>query len=221
MNYTHAPIYNSDAKAQWRAHIYDVLSNNNCHTLLDASGNFKYKWLEAIGEDALPFKQILATERIRESQLIGIDLDPDNPERSLLNIERCKGLFPQAEFYCEDWINDCKDNYAHENIGYIITDIYVATAGDNFERTVQASIHLAEKSKRALGEVLFVLNCDLTQAKRFQRGTKESFAQETERIFRTSSRIPEFKKIKIHPESVYTYKNPGRRDEMATLIIIL
>jgi len=221
MKETHAPVYATDAKAQWRAHIYDVLSENNCHTLLDASGNFRYRWLEAIGENALPFKQILATGRIQESQLIGIDRDPANPDRSLQNVERCKGLFPQAEFYCEDWIEYCKGNYDHNNIGYIITDIYVATAGDNFERTLQASIRLAEKSKKALGEVLFVLNCDLTQARRFQRGTEETFAQETERVFRTSSRIPEFKKIKIHPESVYTYKNPGKRDEMATIIIIL
>lgn len=221
MNTTHAPVYNSDVKAAWRSYIYEVLQTHNCHSLIDANGNFRYRWLEAIGEDALPFKQILATGRIQESQLIGIDRDPANPERSLLNVQRCQGLFPQAEFHCEDWIEYCKGNYNHDSIGYIITDIYVATAGDNFEKTVQASIHLAEKCKKALGEVLFVLNCDLTQARRFQRGTKETFAQETEKVFRKSSRIPEFKKIKIHPESVYTYKNPGRRDEMATLIIIL
>lgn len=220
MKETHAPIYDSDAKALWRASIHDMLTINNCHTLLDSSGNFRYRWVEAIGEDALPFKQILATGRIQEHQLIGIDRDPSNPDRSAINVERCKGLFPQAEFHCEDWIDFCKGNNV-QDIGYIITDIYVATAGDNFEKTVQASIHLAEKSKRALGEVLFVLNCDLTQARRFKRGTTETFAQETEKIFRTSSRIPEFKKIKIHPESVHTYKNPGRRDEMATITIIL
>lgn len=221
MKPTHAPVYASDAKASWRAHIYDVLSTSNCHSLLDASGNFRYRWLEAIGEGALPFKQILGTGRIQENQLIGIDKDPSDLERSKQNIELCKVLFPQAKFYCEDWVDFCKDNYDHEGIGYIITDIYVATEGSNFERTVQASIHLAERSKKSLGEVLFVLNCDISISKRFKKGTKETFAQETEGIFRTSSRMPEFKNIKIHPESVYTYKNPGRRAEMATLIIIL
>ena len=221
MRPTHSPIYTSDTKAAWRDYIYNTLTVNNCHTLLDSKGNFRYKWLEAIGDNALPFKQILETGRIQENQLIGIDRDPDNITRSLLNIEKCKGLFPKAEFYCEDWIEYCKGLYKHEGIGYIITDIYVSTSGDNFERTVQASIHLAEKSKRTLGEVLLVLNCDLSQAKRFKRGTKESFATETEKVFRTSSRLPEFRKTKIHPESIYTYKNPGMRDEMATIIIIL
>lgn len=221
MKKTHMPIYISHEKAAWRKHIHEILQVNNCHTLLSSCGKLRYRWLESIGENALPFKQLLSTSKIQENQLIGIDRDPYDPQLSLNNIERCKTLYPQAEFHCEDWIEYCRGSKNHKGIGYIITDVYVATGGDNFERTVQASLHIAEKSKKEIGEVLFVINADLEQARRFQRGTKDSFAQATEKVFRTRSHIEEFRKMKFYPESIYTYKNPGKRHEMATIIAIL
>jgi hypothetical protein len=218
---THNSIYTSDAKSNWRSYIYDILKDNNCHTLIDSNNNFPYRWLEPIGEDALPFKQILSTGRIQENQLIGIDKDPKNPEISFKNVENCKQIYPQAEIYCEDWVDYCKGNFDHSNIGYIIMDLYVATSGHHFESILEASIHLAEQSKATIGEVLLVINADYGYTKRFFQGTKEGFAQETERVFKTSSRLPEFRKIKIHPESIYSYKNEGHATEMATIITIL
>jgi hypothetical protein len=218
---THAPVYASEVKAGWRDYIYSILTHDNCHTLLDSNGNFPYRWLEPIGENAFPFQQILKTGRIKESQLIGIDRDPRNPGGSLLNIERCRSMFPQAEFHCEDWIDYCEGPFDHSGIGYIIMDIYVATKGRAFERTLEASLCLAEKSKKEIGEVLLVVNADFGRDKRFRNASKETYAQEMEKVFKAVSSIEGFKKIRIHPESVYVYKNPGRSSDMATIPVIL
>jgi hypothetical protein len=219
---THKSIYSSDAKANWRSYIHNILTDKNCHSLIDKQGNFpSYRWLEPIGDNALPFKQLLSTGRIQEHQLIGIDRDPDNIIKSETNIANCKQLYPKAEFYCEDWIDYCKGNFNHSNIGYIINDLYIATEGKMYEKILSASIYLAEKSKQQIGEVLLVINCDLGRTKRFTKGTKEGFAQKTEQIFRNNSRLDEFRNINIYSNTITSYKNPGKSTEMATIIIIL
>lgn len=218
---THKSKYSSDAKANWRSYIHNILTEKNCHSLIDKQGNFPYRWLEPIGDDALPFKQILSTGRIQEEQLIGIDRDPSNIEQSKLNIERCKQLYPKAQFYCEDWIEYCKGNFDHSNIGYIITDLYTASEGSNLERVLGASIYLAEKSLLSIGEVLIVINTDLSRSRRIFKGNKESFAKAVEDIFKNNAKYPEVRKIIIHPESIYTYKNNSKSSEMASIIVKL
>ena len=66
-----------------------------------------------------------------------------------------------------------------------------------------------------------MVNADFGREKRFRNATKETYAQEMEKVFKTVSSIKGLREICIHPESVYVYKNPGRSSDMATVPVIL
>lgn len=213
----HSTIYNSQEKQDWRNFVYSILTPKNCYNLVDKDGNFKYKWLEPIGTDALPFSQLLQTGRIKEFQLIGIDLDPKHKEVSIKNIENCKIKFPQAEFYAQDWVSYCK-RCEHNDIGYFIFDLYLSTFGDSFEDYLKNTIKLIDRCKKNIGEVLLVINCDIGFAKRMNRGTVEEFAREIEKILKISS-IESIRQTVINPETVYKYS--GNKTDMATFVLVL
>jgi len=215
----HALVYDSTAKGQWREYVHNVLTTKNSYKLIDADGNFKYKWLEPIGTGALPFTQLIQSGRIQESQLIGVDLDPKDPEGSKKNIEDCKIKFPQAEFKSMDWASYCR-RCEHKDIGYFIFDLYFSTFGENLEKYVKHTIPLIDNCKENIGEVLLVVNCDFGIAKRRNKGTAEEFAGQLEKLLKTS-RIETTKNTSVNPETMYTYQNGDNSTVMATFALIL
>ena len=213
----HPKVYSSTAKEQWREHIYSLLTPKNCHKLVDKDGNFKHKWFEPIGTGALPFEQLIATGRISESQLIGVDLDPSDEEGSRENIKNCRIKFPQAEFFDKDWKDVCSI-YPRNDIGYIIFDLYNSSYGKPLKEMLRPTLRLIDGCRNEIGEVLIVINTVFSNSVRFNEGSAEKYAEEVEKILQFSS-IESIRQTKIDPKTLYTYR--GDTAEMGTYAIIL
>lgn len=213
----HSDIYASDEKDKWRELIRNTLTADNCHSLIDENGNFTHKWLEPIGAGAIPFEQLIQSGKIREEQLIGIDLDPSNKQRSIENVQACKLKFPKAEFNAADWASYCRRCH-HDDIGYFILDLYTSTFGDAFRENLIATLKLIDRCKKNIGECLLIINCDLGISKRFSDGSVGSFAKEIEACLKHSS-IESIRETKIDPNTAYVYS--GEKTKMVTFIIKL
>jgi hypothetical protein len=214
----HDTSYTSNTKAEWRKWIYTILDPKYTH-LVNDSGELQYKWLEPVGDDALTFTQLLATDKVTEDNLIGIDYDPKFPERSMMNIASCKMLFPNATFHDKEW-NDFCCEYNQNDIGVFVFDFYTSTFGKNIEYMLESALPLIGACKQFLGEVLLIVNADIGYAKRHHRGTPEAYANELEQIFSTSSNHA-INTIKVNPDTCYTYKQAKGKTTMGSFAIFI
>ena len=82
--------YEYGAKSEWRNYIHTEMFNRSYNV---ENGKLKNKWLEPVGKDAYSFKELLSKNIISESQLIGLDYNPNSPEESEFNIQNCKSIF--------------------------------------------------------------------------------------------------------------------------------
>jgi len=210
--------YTSDSKAEWRQWIYDLLTPSRTR-IVDADGNLNYKWVEGVGENALTFKQLINSGKITEDKLIGIDYDVNNIERSINNIENCRTLFPQSEFYATEWMEFCS-TYTGNDIAVFIFDFYTSTYGESLKMMLEAALPLLEDCKRYLGEIVLVVNADIGSAIRFNDGDFDSYAHQLESIFKKSD-LMSFKAISIDSSTCYTYKQSGGSTIMASFAIFL
>ncbi len=144
--------YNTLPKQDWRNYVYSMLDLHSCNTLVDENNNIIYKWAELVGADALTFKQLLSTNRITESQLIGISRDSSI-------IKSCKPLYPESEFYCTEWNSFC-NTYPNNDIGVFILDGFYAAHGKDLKIVLKNTLKIVKRCKDAIGEVLLVINVD-------------------------------------------------------------
>jgi hypothetical protein len=215
-------IYPSDEKQNWRDYILGLLTADVTYKIVNDDGTLSYKWLEPIGTNALPFDFLLSTKRIKQSQLIGIDMDPNDTIGSKVNIENCKKKFPNAKFYCKEWDLFCEYK-ARNDIGYIIHDLFDGADGKKFEKNLTATIHLANKCYKNIGEVFLVINTDLTAVnKRYGKTSSISdFIKTIKSAFAKNSDVDNLKNITLSEKNIYQYKNSSRSDTMISACIML
>ena len=213
----HDNTYQSEAKHQWREFIYSLATVDTCASLVDSEGRYLHKWLELVGDNALTFNQLLSTDRIHESQLIGID----NREE---NITQCKPLFPLAMFYAQDWNAFCRA-YSHNDIGVIVFDSWNAAYGNDFKASLSATMNLAIRCKQNIGECLVVINVDGAKTHRgyaLKRGmtSMEVLKYNIENVFKYSD-IHSLTTVNISVDSMYEYKQHKQATTMLTCGILL
>lgn len=213
----HDNSYQTDAKREWREFIYSLATPDNCSTLVDDDGNFQYKWLELVGDNALTFNQLLDTNRINENQLIGIDNREDN-------IIKCKQLFPDAQFSSNEWNTFCR-TYKGNDIGVIVFDSWNAAYGEAFSYALPATMDLALRCKAELGECLVVINVD---SQRTYRGyakprgmtSKDVLKMNIESAFANSDNYT-LRTLNISTDSMYEYRQTRRSTKMLTCGVLL
>jgi hypothetical protein len=154
----HDNSYLTEAKKGFREYVYSLVTPDNCSVLVDDAGNLQYKWLELIGDNANTFDQLLSTGKINESQLIGLD-------RRDTNIERCRTIYPKAEFYGGEWVTFCRE-YKGNDIGVIVFDSFNAGYGKNFNMALTATLQMATECSKQIGECLVVVNVDSSKTYR-------------------------------------------------------
>lgn len=213
----HNNTYQSEAKSKWREFIYSLTTQNNCASLVDDNGNYLHKWVELVGDNANTFTQLLFTNRIQEHQLIGIDLREDN-------IESCKPLFPSAQFYAQDWNSFCR-TYKHNDIGVIVFDSWNAAYGNDFKSALTATMNLAVRCKKNIGECLVVINVDGSKTHRgyaIHRGmtSREVLKHNIEQVFKHSD-IHALTTTIINVDSMYEYKQHKQSTTMLTCGVLL
>mgnify|MGYP000630558864 FL=1 len=209
--------YVSLPKQKWREFVYSLATPDNTSAITDPKGNYKYKWLELVGDNANTFTQLLSTNKIQENQLIGIDRREDN-------IQRCKQLFPSAQFYSEEWNSFCL-RYPHQDIGIIILDSFNAAYGKEFKTILNNTMKLALRQKKAIGECLVVINVDGDKTHRghaYKKGIsrREVFKHSIEDIFKYSE-LHALRTIQVNTDTMYEYKQYENSANMLTCGILL
>jgi len=209
--------YQSESKQKWRKFVYSLATPDTCALLVDEDGNFNYKWIELVGDNANTFNQLLNTKRIREDQLIGIDLREDN-------INKCKPIFPQAQFYKTEWSSFCSI-YNRNDIGVIVFDSWNAAYGKDFQSALTNTMNLALRCKQSIGECLVVINVDGSKTHRgyaVHKGisSKQVLKENIENTFKYSDSIY-LREYQVSIESMYEYKQYKRSTTMLTCGILL
>ena len=210
--------YQTEAKEQWREYIYSLLSPDICSTLVDKDGNITCKWLEPVGDNATTFNQLLSTGKIQESQLIGLDIREDN-------ITSCNQIFPLAQFHFKPWESFCK-TYPNTDIGVIVFDLVNAAYGDSFRDNFKATMQLAHRCKKSLGEVLVVVNVDASKTYRacsYHKGetVEVTFKRNIENVIRSIDYHPYFTNFTINIDTMKRYKQHTRSADMLSVGFIL
>lgn len=213
----HDNSYQSEAKQLWREFIYSLATPDNCSMLVDEDGKYNYKWLELVGDNAITFNQLLNTKRIREDQLIGIDLREDN-------INNCIPRFPKAQFHSQEWNVFC-NTYKKQDIGVIVFDPWYAAYGKEFKSALSATMNLALRCKQSIGECLVVINVDGSKTHRgyaVHKGltSKEVLKENIQNTFKYSDSIY-LKEYQVSIESMYEYKQHKQSTTMLTCGILL
>jgi len=213
----HDNTYNTQAKHNWREFVYSLANPNNTATLTDDDGNYQFKWLELVGDNANTFQQLLSTNRIQEHQLIGIDRRTDN-------IQKCKTIFPNAQFYDKEWNEFCT-TYPNQDIGIIILDSFNAAYGKDFKTILNNTMNLALRQKQAIGECLVVINVDGSKTYRgyaHHKGIsiRDVLKRNIEDVFKYSDSYA-LRTIQINTNSMYEYKQYNNSANMLTCGILL
>ena len=202
--------YNYDDKAKWREWIYSEIKKISFNYY---EGKLHGKWLEPIGTDAACFKQLLGTNLIDESQLIGIDCDPANRKKSKNNINKCKELFKLASFYELEWDSFCY-KYEQSDISYIIYDLFTSTHGTKFFNNLEACCQLIEHSLKYQDQIILVINSDIKVMKRHNK-TFDGFNKNLNRLFEGRQIGLPY----INIENIYEYKNTNNSDNMGSILL--
>lgn len=213
----HDNSYQSEAKKEWREFVYSLATPDNCAQLVDDEGNYNYKWLELVGDNANTFNQLLDTKRIREDQLIGIDLREDN-------INKCIPLFPKAQFHNIEWNSFCNTYHKHD-IGVIVFDSWNAAYGKNFQSALAATMNLALRCKQTIGECLVVINVDASKTHRgyaVHKGltSEEVLKENIENTFKYSDSVY-LRDYKVSTQAMYKYKQHAKATSMLSCGILL
>ena len=210
------PKYNTQAKAEWRDYIYNIVDPSKCFSLVDDNNKFSHKWVELVGDKALTFEQLLSTGRITEDKLIGISRDQNI-------IDTCTPLYKSADFYCAEWTSFC-NTYPNSDIGVFILDAFIASHGKNFNSTMQSTLSLIKRCIDNIGEVLLVVNTDSGMSYRLHSKkngltTKETLKKSLENCFKTYG-WNDIKDKTIDISTMYEYKQSKKNTTMLSCGIL-
>jgi len=196
-------VYASHGKQEYRKYVQGQF---DIHSL----GDFHGKWLEPIGAGALTFDSLLATGRIDEASLIGLDKNPRDIAGSRQNIEQCRTKFPKAQFFCQDWREFCLQY--RDPIRYIVYDLYTSTFGPELLSNLQAIFSLVQQSLKYHGQVLLAVTADLQATMRHKKDVQD-FEHLLKRVFES----PTIRHSRISCKDMFLYTS--NRDQMGVLII--
>lgn len=202
--------YEYSAKSDWRSYIHNEMFNRSYNL---ENGLLKNKWLEPVGKDAHTFRELLSKNIINESQLIGIDYNPNSPTQSESNIQSCRSLFSEATFHNKLWTSFCYE-YEGNDIEYIVYDLFTSTHGKEFEYNLHATFDLVKKCLTNIDHVILAINADIGIAKRHNKSLAEYENLIGKLIKR--SKLPE---IKINTEDIFTYKNTKASTTMGLIMV--
>jgi hypothetical protein len=202
--------YEYDAKSDWRNYIHNEMFNRSYNV---ENGLLKNKWLEPVGKDAHTFRELLSKNIITESQLIGLDYNPNSPTYSEANIHNCQSLFGEATFHNKLWTSFCYE-YEGDDIEYIVYDLFTSTHGKEFENNIYATFDLVKKCLTNIDHVILAINADLGIAKRHNKSLAEYENLIGKLIKR--SKLPE---IKINTEDIFTYQNTKSSTTMGLIVV--
>lgn len=202
--------YEYSAKSDWRSYIHREMFNRSYNV---EEGKLKNKWLEPVGKDALTFKELLSQGIIDESNLIGLDCNPNAPDESAENIRNCSVMYPSATFHNKLWTSFCYE-YDGDDVEYIVYDLFTSTHGKEFENNLYATFDLVKKCLTHIDHVVLAINADLGIAKRHNKSLSEYEALIGKLIKR--SKLPE---LKINTEDIFTYKNTKSSTTMGLLVV--
>ena len=206
----HNNQYISIPKRDWRSQLYSLITEDNS-TLVDQNNMITCKWLELVGDNANTFTQILSTNRIEQSNLIGIDIREDN-------IVKCRELFTEAKFEAIEWNKFCR-TYKDTDIGIIVFDGFTAGYGKEFNEVLEATFDLAFRCKKNLGECIVVFNVDSDKTYRgcgYKKGlsSREVLKQSVEKVLRGFG-----EEIVVDVESMYEYKQYDGSAKMLSVAV--
>lgn len=202
--------YEYNAKSDWRDYIHDKMFK--CSYNIEG-GKLKNKWLEPVGKDAVTFRELINKNVISESQLIGVDYNPNSPSESEINIHNCRNLFPDATFYNRLWTQFCYQ-YKGNDIEYIVYDLFTSTHGADFEKNITATFDLIKKCLKKINHVCLAVNADIGIAKR-QKKSMIDYNRLLSKLIK-ESKLPE---LVIDMDTMYTYKNTNMSTTMGLIIL--
>jgi hypothetical protein len=202
--------YEYPAKVAWRKYVHGELLKRSLN--LTEDGKLSGLYLEAVGLNANCFKQILNAGVIAESQLIGLDLDPNNETRSKKNISTCRKLFSAASFYAETFSAYCY--HTKTKVAYMVYDVFTSTHGDAFENNLRACFTLVTSSLTELDQVLLVINADVGVAVRHNK-TVTGFRKLVSGI----GAMYDIPKVDVAGAEMYEYQNTPTSTRMGTIVL--
>lgn len=208
--------YTTEGKQAYRDFV--VRSFVDRSLSVNRDGTLRGKWLEPIGHGAETFRHLLSRVPLvlRESDLIGIDYHPDNPQASIDNVQMCRGLFPQAAFVSEDWVSYCHStSQQHDSIRYIVYDLYTSTFGLELERNLDAIRALVRHSLCHNDQVLVALTADLQTTAR-HRHTEQDYRELLHMELGSDRGIA---MSDVMSEPMYRYRTTTGGDEMGVVVV--